>query len=326
MLFGVSFAVQLDSAARQGAQFRVRFARRLAALFVIGAAHAALWYGDVLKDYAVLGLALLAAARWPVRRVARTAILLLVARLAWPLLVWSAWSATGHSGRPAAPDQAFAEGVTGLSRGFGAFLRENLGLVAIKAEQMVYEGRFLAILAMFFIGAAIGKLGLYRDLANHRGRLVWAAIACGAVGAAAEVALLPYQHATNAYPPTLDWVVFQMLTAVAAPALSLAYASAFALAWLALKGRGLRALAPIGRTALTSYVAQTLVCTIAFVGFGLGRDLGALGCAIIAIPIVAVQAVLASAWLRRFRFGPLEWLWRRATYAAPVPLLRPGRA
>ncbi|HEY0435174.1 MAG TPA: heparan-alpha-glucosaminide N-acetyltransferase domain-containing protein, partial [Phenylobacterium sp.] len=55
LLFGISFAVQLDSAARQGAPFRRRFGRRLAALFVIGAAHAAIWYGDILKDYAILG-------------------------------------------------------------------------------------------------------------------------------------------------------------------------------------------------------------------------------------------------------------------------------
>lgn len=323
LLFGISFAVQLDSATRRGAAFRLRFGRRLAALFVIGAAHAAIWYGDILKDYAVLGLALLLAARWPVRRIALTAVLLLTARLAWPALVWTVWKAVGHSGGGAAPDEAFAEGVMGLSHGLGAFFRENLGLVALKAEQMVYEGRFLAILTMFFIGAAVGRLRLYRDLPRYRTHLAWVLAVCGSVGVAAEAALVPFQHATNAFPPTRDWVVVQSLTAIAAPALSLAYASAFALAWLALKGRVLRSLAPVGRTALTSYVSQTLVCTAGFVGLGLGRGLGATGCLIAAILIFTAQCALASAWLQRFRFGPLEWIWRCATYGEIIENRRP---
>jgi uncharacterized protein len=201
-------------------------------------------------------------------------------------------------------------------------LRENLSLVGLKAGQMIYEGRFIAILAMFFVGATVGRLRLYRDLARHRTGLIRALVVCGIVGVGAEAVLLPYERATNAFPPTADWVVFQALTAIATPALSLAYASAFALAWLALKGHGLGAFAPAGRTALTNYVGQTLVCVTAFVWLGLGRGLGATGCMIAAGLIFAGQGVLAQAWLRRFRYGPLEWVWRRATYGAPVELLR----
>ena len=82
-------------------------------------------------------------------------------------------------------------------------------------------------------------------------------VVCGVVGAAADAALVPFEHATNAFPPTLDWVAFQSLVAIAAPALCLAYASAFALAWFALEGRFPRQLAPIGRIALTSYISRT---------------------------------------------------------------------
>jgi uncharacterized protein len=327
LLFGISFAVQLDSAIQRGAAFRVRFGRRLAALFVIGAAHAAIWYGDILKDYAVLGLALLLVSRWPVRRIAIAAGVFLAARLAWPSLVYWIASAVGAGhGGGAAPAQAFAEGVAGLSQGPGAFFRQNFGLVVLKAEQMIYEGRFLVILTMFFIGACIGKLRLYRNLAQHRRLLAWVLVVCGPVGAAANLALIPFEHDTNAFPPTRDWVAFQTLVAIAAPALCLAYASAFSLVWLAIKGGVLRVLAPVGRTALTSYVSQTLVLTIAFEFLGLGRGLGAAGCVAVAIVIFAAQCGLAWAWLQRFQYGPLEWVWRCATYAELIDIRRASRA
>lgn len=313
LLFGLGFAIQLDSAVRQGVSFRLRFGRRLAALFLIGAVHAALWYGDILKDYAVLGVALLLAARWPVRKIATAAALLLAVRLVWPTMVYSIWTALGHAQGGPAPDQAFADG-------------NNLQLVGLKAGQMIYEGRFLTILTMFFIGAWVGKLGLHRDLSRRRGLLVWVLAVCGPVGLLAHAALVPFQHATNAFPPTRDWVAFQSLVALAAPALCLAYASTFALAWLALGGRFLRVLAPIGRTALTSYVSQTLVCTVAFTWLGLGRELGAVGCLLAALFIFAAQCGLAWAWLRHFQFGPLEWIWRCATYGRIIPIRRPDQA
>lgn len=325
MLFGIGFAVQLDSAARRGAPFRLRFGRRLAALFVIGGLHAAIWYGDILKDYAVLGAVLLLSSRWPVRRVATAAVLLLLARLAWPSLIYGIMTAGGPPS-VAASSQDFAHGADSVA----AFFSQNLQLLKVKALQMVYEGRFLTILTMFYIGAWVGRRELYRDLARHRGLLVRALAICAPVGAVADLALVRFQHDTNTFPPTPDWVAFQSLVAIAAPALSLAYASAFALLWLALDGGVLRRLAPVGRTALTSYVSQTLFCTIAFVWLGLGRGLGAAGCLAAAFLLFSVQGVIAALWLRGFRFGPLEWIWRCATYLEAIEIRRrpssPGAA
>ena len=59
LLFGIGFAVQLASAARRGADFVRHFVRRLTVLLVIGLIHAGLWYGDILKDYALIGFVLI---------------------------------------------------------------------------------------------------------------------------------------------------------------------------------------------------------------------------------------------------------------------------
>jgi uncharacterized protein len=84
-------------------------------------------------------------------------------------------------------------------------------------------------------------------------------------------------------------------------------------------------LSPMGRMALTNYLAQSLICTTLFYGYGLGwfgRVGPALGL-LITVVIFALQIPLSMWWLRRFRFGPFEWLWRTLTYGAVQPLRHP---
>ena len=70
LLFGIGFAVQLESAGRCNADFARRFARRLTILLVIGLIHACFWYGDILKDYALIGFALILLRRGKPRTIA----------------------------------------------------------------------------------------------------------------------------------------------------------------------------------------------------------------------------------------------------------------
>jgi uncharacterized protein len=83
----------------------------------------------------------------------------------------------------------------------------------------------------------------------------------------------------------------------------------------------LRALANVGRLALTCYLSQTLLCTLIFDGRGLGlyaavTRVQLLG---IAAALTVVQLVFAALWLRRFRMGPAEWAW---SLGAAPPLRR----
>ena len=81
----------------------------------------------------------------------------------------------------------------------------------------------------------------------------------------------------------------------------------------------LRVLAPAGRMALTTYVSQTLIGIFLFygIGLGLGNKLGFAQATAVAVAIFAIQCVVSRIWLQHFRFGPLEWIWRRATYGTP---------
>lgn len=77
----------------------------------------------------------------------------------------------------------------------------------------------------------------------------------------------------------------------------------------------IRVLAPFGRMALTNYLAQSVIASMFFYGYGLGHwGMGrALQLVFVAV-VVIVQIALSHWWLARFRFGPMEWLWRAVTY------------
>jgi uncharacterized protein len=82
--------------------------------------------------------------------------------------------------------------------------------------------------------------------------------------------------------------------------------------------------APLGRMAFTNYLLQTIIGTAIFYGHGLGMfgKVHRASLLLIAIGIWLLQLVLSAWWMSRFRFGPLEWLWRGFTYKKLPPLRR----
>ena len=81
-------------------------------------------------------------------------------------------------------------------------------------------------------------------------------------------------------------------------------------------------LASVGRMALTNYVLQSLLCSLLFNGYGFGlyNQVSPLAGLELTVLIFLLQIPLGVWWLRRFRFGPLEWLWRSLTYGQRQPL------
>ncbi len=85
-----------------------------------------------------------------------------------------------------------------------------------------------------------------------------------------------------------------------------------------------RALAAVGQMAFTNYLLQTVICTTIFYGHGFGlfgkvERVGQFGTV---LAIWAVLLVISPLWLHRYRFGPMEWLWRSLTYMKAQPMRR----
>ncbi|MCY7389799.1 MAG: DUF418 domain-containing protein [Burkholderiales bacterium] len=77
----------------------------------------------------------------------------------------------------------------------------------------------------------------------------------------------------------------------------------------------IRILAPVGRMALTNYLTQSLICSIYFYGYAMGHWGMPRGQQMIFVAVVfGAQIILSTWWLSRFRYGPMEWLWRGFTY------------
>ena len=328
LLFGIGFAIQIESAVRQSVHFAARFTRRMAVLLAIGILHTLVWFGDILIYYAVFGLLLLPMARWDARRMLRASAVGFSVRLLWGVLALALASVLtslapesllGESGEPDTAGGLFQLFQSIGGERLGTSFLANLEFFKLKVLQMIYDGKFISIFAMFLLGASIGKYGVFRDLEGNR-QLLWRVLlVAGPLGLIGNAILVPLHAAVLPFPPTPLRALDNGVFAIAVPALTLAYAAGLSLLWLRHGARPwLRWLAPPGRMALTTYLSQTAVLVLLFYGYGLGWmfEIGQLGCLLLALLIFAAQCVASRLWLVYFRFGPVEWAWRCATYGA----------
>jgi uncharacterized protein len=86
----------------------------------------------------------------------------------------------------------------------------------------------------------------------------------------------------------------------------------------------LQRFAAVGRMALTNYLMHSVILTTVFYGYGLGLygDVARFSQMGFVVAVIALQLVLSPWWLARYRFGPVEWLWRSLTYWQRQPMTR----
>ncbi len=324
LLFGIGFGLQL---ARGGEAALPRFRRRLRILLAIGAIHALLlWAGDILMLYALLGFAMPWFARKSNRDLLRWTVILLavpmalyaVALAAWSLVATGASDTPSNSGLPATILAIFeAMGRGGVKDA----VMGNLVFLAARWADLFVTVRFPKVLGMFVLGLWIVRAGLAQSPSHHRATLVrWSRLGLGAGLPMNVLATLAF-HRWPYLPASLGSLLGVATQAVGIPMLALGYAATVGL--LVVDGRRLVGLfAPVGRMALTNYLMHSALCVALSYGFGLALwwRIGASTAMAIAAAIIVLQIPLSAWWLSRFRFGPIEWIWRRLTYGRPLPL------
>lgn len=332
-LFGLGMTLQLQRAAASGGGFALVYLRRIAVLFAIGAAHALLlWNGDVLHMYAILGLLLLA-----VRRASdRLVLTLIVLSLVVPTLRW-AWGLYTQE-QPPHPMPYFVQLAHEHMRVYqqGTYLEQVAARVGDykdwygQARQL--QGAILGFplfAITMLLGFYVGRRRVLEDVPANAAwirRTMWWCLGLGLLAAAGFATL----HALygDDVRPTVPGFIGGLLFNLNRPLLCIAYVGAIALLFQRDGVRRLlQPLVSVGRMPLTNYLMQTLIATTLFnsYGFALYGKVGpALGLAITAA-IYAAQVVTSNWWMARFRFGPMEWLWRAATYGK-LPPMRARRA
>jgi len=320
LLFGISFWLFLSRVGARAASATALFYRRIFWLFVIGALHGwLLWCFDVLRFYALWAVLLPLFVRTAPRRLLGIA---LTTAVLLPALVAAARAGLTHPVTATTDYDAMA--LAAFSRGgYSEVLKANWRYdwyLTLSIGQIAYQ---VAIFGRLLLGLYVART---LDLGNLDGRrtLLRKVLLVGGLVGVVGSSIVAGKVLAGA--PGSPWLAFsrQLVEEGAQLGLTLTYASALALAFLAARWRRVvRLLAPMGQMALTWYLLQTLVGIWMFYGFARGPALmgrvGPGGLAAVAVVGYVMQVVLARAWMTRFRFGPAEWCWRSLTYGKVQP-------
>ncbi len=324
LLFGYSFALQMDAAQRSGSAFVPRFLRRLAGLLLLGVAHAWLLFaGDILVTYALLGALLLVLRKLrPGTAVATAVALLGLVSAGWGLIAWLMSLAPPM-------DWPLAELHAKAQQAAVAYRSGALEAIAQRGRDMADGVWFVLVfvqgpcaLAMFLLGLAAHRSGYLANVARQPARLCRWMLCCLPIGGLGAWVYASVQNSASRQPEHVSAAVLALDLATA-PFLTLGYVAA--LLWALQRGALGRQLgswlAPAGRMALSNYLLQSLVGALVFTAYGLalvGRvpPLAVLvGC----VALYAAQLALSRHWMAQHAYGPVEWLLRAFTL-----LLRPA--
>ncbi len=292
LLFGVGLAIQFDRLAAE--RRSVLLLRRVTVLLAIGLIHLTLiWNGDILTEYALAGLFVLPFLFGP-RWLLGTAGLLLLG-LYFSLFL--------HRLVPLPDMNWLAAHIVAAQRvyGSGSFsevLSFRIGELRVIAPLHVWI--FPRTLALFLLGAFIWRTGVLQRAAASREILFGSALTALilTIGAGRELASVTLALAFAAF------IVGVACTAWAAKLLGWA--------------------APLGRMAFTNYLAQSVIFSAIFYsyGFGLFGRLGASAALVLGVAVYSAQVIFSGWWLKRYHFGPIEWLWRTLMYGRLQPMRR----
>lgn len=355
LLFGIGLALQMERARARGQRYAGRYLARLVGLFLIGAAHMTfIWSGDILLDYAYAGTILLAVSFIPSRKMVLVAAVLCFTAtftgesLSGILLperpATEALEGASRSGEEVEEARRLKARRAGLERraraqalqralrdgDYPVMVRHRARLVSGMAGGGLYPSWVLLYASFFLVGLYAGRRGVLRDPEAHRTflrRVFWVGLLVGLPAGVARAFGLGWARVQL---PFLEQPLLSVWAPVGGPLLGFAYGAGLLL--LLQRSRWqerLAPLAPVGRMALTNYLMQSLILTTIFYGYGFailrvpGRELGL----VLTVTILAFQVLFSVWWLRRFRFGPVEWLWRSMTYARiqPLRLRGPGK-
>jgi uncharacterized protein len=322
LLFGIGFGVQLE---RGGAAALPRFKRRLRILLGIGAIHAFLiWAGDILMLYALLGFTMPWFARKSNRALVRWAVILLAVPTALYVVALAVWMIVGSGATQTPSSAAMPAKILAYFEAIGtggfkdAFIG-NLVFLGGRWADLFATVRFPKVLGMFVMGLWTVRTGIALSPSSRRATLVrWAKLGWS-IGLPANLIAAWAFDQWSYLPPSIGGLLGTAMQGVGVPMLALGYAATVGL--LVVDGRRLiTVFAPVGRMALTNYLMHSIICVVLSYGFGfaLWWRIGASTAMGIAAAIVLVQIPLSALWLSRFRFGPVEWIWRRLTYGRPL--------
>jgi len=331
ILFGLSFAIQMQSAEEKNMKFGTRFLWRAALLFLIGYVHQLFYRGDILTIYAVLAPFIIPFYKVSNKWILFTAgiIFLGIPRFI-AFAIMGSDSVTGIHSIMDNNNEYIINYFDVIQNGslFDVFkLNATYGMMTKIDFQISFFGRLYYTFGYFLLGLWLGKIGLFKHLSTYFKKIktvmLWSLVALllSLAAMVATFATMPQPIDNGSWHFVfgmnfMDWFNIAMTSIILCGFLMLFQKAAWE--------KRLLFFAPYGRMALTNYILQSIIGTFVFFGWGLGylgqiRTLFLFGMALL---LIVIQTILSKYWLQTFKYGPLEWLWRSATYFKWQPMLK----
>ncbi len=322
MLFGISFFIIMDRQAQKGVDFRLRFAWRLVILFALGTLNSMVYSGEVLQVLAFYGFFLLLAYRVP----SKWLLLLAIFFVLTPNLIYHYWAAMQNL--PGANDKPLSwilyeqTGPIWTKGSLTDVLAFNVTTGSLAKWYFFFDGaRGFQLFGLFLIGLVLGRIGfLVHPISFTRLRrtlLVFAILAGIIFFTLKQYLVVPDIKALWPEGSMAKWYLDELINGYFCIAFMTILVLSFIAVYLKPLGQKiLDVLAPVGRMSLTIYMSQSLCGVPFFYGYGLAMydKLSQAEALLIGVAFFTLQVLFAHWWLKRFHYGPLEWVWRAATY------------
>ena len=312
LLFGFSFFIQDDNQRLCGKDFRLRFCWRLVLLFLLGNINAAFFTAEVLVLYSIVGFVLVLTCRLSDRAVFILATICLLQPLHWIYLFMAL--ADPAFTLPNIPTKELWEAsfAAQSQTSFIEMVRVNLTEGQLASLAWAWDNaRFFQTAALFMFGMLVGRRGL---LAEAKAGF-WCKVLGWSLAAFFPLygldGMLPDFIASEAARASLVLIVSSLHKC----AFMFVLVSAVILLYYRSEFKGILArLAPYGRMSLTNYISQSIIGAAIFYHWGLGLQAGVTASAAIGIAIFLLQFAFCKWWMGRYAHGPMEYIWKRATW------------
>jgi uncharacterized protein len=310
-LFGVGLAIQFDRLTNNPRRLTL-LVRRLVVLLAIGAVHLFLvWNGDILVEYAVVGLVVLPflfCRMWLTLPLAAACLILFITMpLLPPVVKFPSHFWIGEH----IVQATMAYGHGGFMDVLAFRIREIPAMLPLLVEI------FPRTIALFLFGALAWRSGILQRASEHKRLLLGIAIGGVLFGGVLTVAAQ--------WRDLFVWPSREVMERFGGIALAAGYASGIVgLTSVPAGQRMLAWAAPVGRMAFTNYLGQSLILGWIFYGYGFGLfgKLSVSAAFTVGVVIYAMQAAVSAWWLGRYRYGPVEWLWRSLMYGSWQPMVQ----
>ncbi|MFB9859704.1 DUF418 domain-containing protein [Salinicoccus siamensis] len=310
-LFGLGFYIFLSRAKNRTQQVNRLFIRRMSILLIIGLLHAIfVWYGDILTVYAVTGIILLLFYRLnPRLNLFISTMILLLGSVFVILMTMLALSLPDINAETASSPVYGINMIEASNGSYWDIVSLNLSILGLMSVNNI--AMVPLVLAVFLIGLFVGQKGYHTRLWSLK-KMLWKIVIIG-IGVGLPVKVITgYAMTYGMESPALS-VLSMLAYTLGGPLMSLGYTALLALIFLRFQSFT-KMLQPVGQLALTNYIMQSVLMIVLFFGFNLFNQIGALWFPLIVAATFGFQIVVSHLWMRYFKYGPLEWIWRISTY------------